>query len=122
MKRFCLECDERLLGRQDKKFCSDQCRSAYHNQQNRDTRQLIRKVNKVLRRNWRILSELYNSGHTRIHRSKLEIRGFQFQYFTHEVILPDGLPYRFCYDLGYALPNSTTMQLATLEQMVLSEP
>ncbi len=33
IQRHCTECGQRLAGRSDKKFCNDQCRTAWHNKQ-----------------------------------------------------------------------------------------
>lgn len=30
-EKTCLECGEKIIGRADKKFCSDQCRISYNN-------------------------------------------------------------------------------------------
>ncbi len=35
MPRTCLECHEKIVGREDKKFCSDGCRNAYNNKMNK---------------------------------------------------------------------------------------
>jgi hypothetical protein len=36
MNKVCLECGEKIVGREDKKFCSDGCRNAYNNKINKD--------------------------------------------------------------------------------------
>ena len=33
----CLECSEKIVGREDKKFCSDGCRNSYNNKINKDS-------------------------------------------------------------------------------------
>ena len=45
------------MGRIDKKFCSDACRNAYNNKQNKDQTNLMRNINNKLRKNFKILSE-----------------------------------------------------------------
>ena len=55
MERACLECGAKIVGRIDKKFCSDACRNAYNNRINKDSKNLIRNTNNRLRRNYRIL-------------------------------------------------------------------
>ena len=57
-ERKCLECNEKLVGRIDKKFCSDFCRNNYNNNINKDNTNLIRNTNHRLRKNWRILEAL----------------------------------------------------------------
>ena len=34
--KTCLECGEKIVGREDKKFCSDGCRNAYNNKINKE--------------------------------------------------------------------------------------
>ena len=101
MKKTCQVCDRPLQGRQDKKFCSPDCRSAYHNRRNADANNFVRKVNKVLRENRRILKELNPEGKTRIHKKKLEAHNFRFQYFTNAYRTQKGHVYYFCYEEGY---------------------
>ena len=43
--RKCLECEETVKGRVDKKFCSDYCRNSYNNRVNKDSKNLIRNIN-----------------------------------------------------------------------------
>ena len=49
MKRKCLECQEILYGRSDKKFCGDYCRNTYNNKLNKSNK-TIRKINKTIKR------------------------------------------------------------------------
>ncbi len=85
MERVCLDCGAKLLGRSDKKFCSDQCRNNYNNRLNRDQNNYVRNVHAQLRRNRKILSDLLDSGHHRIHRDALIAQGYNFTFFTHLV-------------------------------------
>ena len=66
-KRKCIECGDSFHGRADKKFCSDQCRSAYNNRLNSDATNFVRNINNTLRKNRRILEELNPSGKTKVH-------------------------------------------------------
>ncbi|HMQ60189.1 MAG TPA: hypothetical protein PKE06_05930 [Flavilitoribacter sp.] len=100
-KRKCLECKEEFLGRADKKFCSDQCRSAYNNRLNSDGINFVRNINSILRKNRRILEELNPEGKATVHREQLLERGFRFSYFTNEYVTRAGKVYRYCYDQGY---------------------
>jgi hypothetical protein len=58
----CLECTEKIVGREDKKFCSDGCRNAYNNKINKDSNNYMRNTNNKLRKNYRVLSELNLEG------------------------------------------------------------
>jgi len=110
-QRFCLECGEPLAGRSDKKFCSDYCRNAYNNRKNRETNKLIREINSLLKRNYKILEEVLNDRHmTKIHRSALTRLGFQFDYITRKSTTKKGDTYYYIYDLGY-LPLANDMYL-----------
>ena len=62
MIKTCPECNEKIIGREDKKFCSDGCRNSYNNKINKDSTNYMRNVNNKLRKNYRILSELNTDG------------------------------------------------------------
>lgn len=98
----CLECGDKLFGRSDKKFCNDGCRNAYNNRQNRDVTNLMRRVNKRLRDNYHILSELnFRDGKAKTTRSRLAAQNFDFEYFTRLKIYKNGSQYQFVYNIGY---------------------
>ena len=101
MQRQCLECGEKLVGRVDKKFCSDACRNSYNNTINKDHRNLIRNTNNRLRKNYRILEQLNPNQKTKTSRSKLIESGFDFNYFTSIYNTKAGTTYYFVYDQGY---------------------
>ena len=105
-QRACLECGEAVKGRIDKKFCSDYCRNSYNNKVNKDSKNLIRNINNRLRKNYKILSELNRSGKTKVTRTKLYDKGFDFQLFTSIYTTKAGKTYFYIYDEGYlALEN-----------------
>lgn len=97
----CLECGDKILGRSDKKFCSDACRNAYNNKQNKDSTNLMRNINNRLRKNYRILQQSNPEGKTKITKQKLLSLGFDFDYFTQLVVYKNGSEYRYIYDQGY---------------------
>jgi hypothetical protein len=90
-----------MIGRADKKFCSDQCRNAYNNKRNSDTNNLMRNVNNALRKNRRILEDLIPDQKAVASKDKLLEKGFHFGYFTHIYTTKRGAEYRFCYEYGY---------------------
>ncbi|GAB4285644.1 MAG: hypothetical protein Kow0068_11120 [Marinilabiliales bacterium] len=100
-KRLCLNCSEPITGRADKKFCSDYCRNSYNNQQNKDETNALRRINYILRKNRKILIELTPTGKTKLHKSKLDEKGFNYDYFTSLYVTKTGNQYFFCYDYGY---------------------
>ena len=87
MQKQCPECGDRIIGRIDKKFCSDACRNTYNNRINKDSKNLIRNTNNRLRKNYRILEELNPNKKTKCTRAKL--------------IEKAGTVYYFVYDQGY---------------------
>ncbi|HDZ41658.1 MAG TPA: hypothetical protein ENH59_08285 [Bacteroidetes bacterium] len=100
--RRCLDCGEVLKGRSDKKFCSDQCRNNYNNTINREANNLVRNVHSVLRKNRKILGELYEGGKKKVHRDALLVSEFNINFFTHSVETDDdSVITKYCYEYGY---------------------
>ena len=99
--KSCPVCGDPIIGRIDKKFCSDQCRNAFNNQKNNQPSEIIRNINNILKNNHRILTELNPEGKTKISRKKLVLKGFNFDYFTHIYTTQKGTTYYFCYEQGY---------------------
>jgi predicted nucleic acid-binding Zn ribbon protein len=105
--KTCPVCGETIIGRIDKKFCSDQCRNEYNNRQNQVANSFIRRINYALRKNRRILDELNPEGKIKVSKVKLVNRGFDFRYFTNTYTTKTGNTYYFCYEQGYLpLQNS----------------
>lgn len=71
MPRKCLNCESEVKGRSDKKFCSSQCRNDYYNQLNRDQNSYINAINRILRRNRRILVRFYEQKQTRVDKIRM---------------------------------------------------
>ena len=101
MSKNCLECGDKIVGREDKKFCSDGCRNAYNNKMNKDHTNLMRNINNKLRKNYRILTELNPEGKTKTTKNKLISRGFDFDLITSVYTTKTGNTYYFVYDQGY---------------------
>ena len=99
--RSCPECGETIVGRVDKRFCSDQCRAMANNKLNSDTTRQMRNINNILRRNRRILVELNPNDKTTVHKRILNEAGFNFNYYTNIYKTRTGKTYYFCYDQGY---------------------
>jgi len=99
--RKCLQCYEQLRGRADQKFCSDQCRSAYNNQQYVESNNVIRSINRILKKNYFILSTLKSEGKTISSKSELQKKGYRFDYFTYTNTARNSRVNYFCYDQGY---------------------
>lgn len=100
-KRICLECGTRLMGRADKKFCSDMCRNTYNNRLMAFSNNTIRNINNSLKKNRRILDELCPEDKIKVLRKTLVSKGFDFNHITHQRKTQKGNVYLFVYDLGY---------------------
>ncbi|TXE17862.1 hypothetical protein ES692_08155 [Psychroserpens burtonensis] len=101
MQKECPECGDKIVGRIDKKFCSDGCRNAFNNNINKDNKNLIRNTNNRLRKNYRILEELNPDQKKKISRARLVEKGFDFNYFTSIYTTKASTVYYFVYDQGY---------------------
>jgi hypothetical protein len=115
-EKKCLDCNEIIRGRADKKFCNDQCRNNYNNQLNSDTSSLVRNVNNILRKNRRILEELNPAGKIKMNKAKLVKAGFDLQYHTHQLQTQNGNTYIFCYEYGYLVLDNETFLLVKREE------
>ena len=100
-EKNCEECGTVIIGRIDKRFCSDQCRNTFNNRQNSDITNYIRNINNALRKNRRILMGLNPEGKIRLSRDKLLSKGFDFSCYTSTYTTKDGSQYFYCYEQGY---------------------
>lgn len=100
-QRKCLACGEPIYGRADKKFCSDACRNSYHYEQNHSVSDIVRKVNAVLARNYKILCSLNEKGKSFVTRKQLVDSGFDFKCFTSIYTTKTGSTYYIVYDQAY---------------------
>ena len=101
--KACLECGEKIVGRADKKFCSDLCRNAYNNKLNSDSNNLVRNINNTLRKNRRILEEICKDDKAKVSKNTLLREGFDFTYFTSTRTTQKGATYVFVYEYGYLM-------------------
>jgi len=99
--RNCQECNLKLSGRKDQKFCSDYCRNTYNNRLNEDATNYVRRINNILRKNRRILSQLNPKGKITVDGITLAEEGFNFHYYTNMYSTKTGSTYIFCYEQGY---------------------
>jgi predicted nucleic acid-binding Zn ribbon protein len=115
MSKVCLECGEKIVGREDKKFCSDGCRNAYNNKINKDSTNYMRNINNKLRKNYRILSNLNAEGKSKTTKTKLLSKGFDFDFFTNILNTGTGNTYYFVYDQGYRFLDNDFYMLVKKE-------
>lgn len=111
MERLCLDCGQALIGRADKKFCDDACRSHYNNRQASEETVVLRKINNILKRNRRILEKLNPTGKVKLKQKLLVTEGFHFDYITSIYETTKGDQYRFCYEYGYLLLDNEEVLL-----------
>lgn len=100
-EKRCGECGTLIIGRIDKKFCSDHCRNTFNNRLNRDVTKYIRNTNRALRKNRRILMELNPGGKAKVSRDNLMAHGFDFNHFTSVLFTAESNRYFYCYEQGY---------------------
>lgn len=103
MERFCLDCELPLKGRSDQKFCNQHCRNNYNNGSKGKDQESVKTINKILKKNRRILKSLNPEEKTMISKEDLLLKGFRFDYFTHLYKNKEGGVYYFCYEYGYLL-------------------
>jgi len=116
MENTCTECQIKFVGRSDKKFCSDQCRSIYNNRGKFDKEKEILRINAILRKNRTLLKKVNPIGKTTIRKEVLVIQGFDFKYFTHIFNTKNGQTYYFCYEYGYSYIPDDKLLLVTWQQ------
>ena len=100
--RTCLNCNAKLEGRTDKKFCSHYCKSNYNyekNKQKEDSQ--FKKVDNQLKLNRRILKEFNRAGKATVRSERLLEQGFNPNYFTNYWKNTKGDVYLFCYEYGF---------------------
>lgn len=115
---FCIShnCGDTIRGRTDKKFCSDQCRNNFNNRLNRDSNNFVRNVHGLLRKNRRILSDLYSENKIRIHKDALFALGYNFSFFTHVIETSQGNKFHFCFEYGYRDIGNDFLELSMNSQ------
>jgi len=99
--RVCLKCHEQLRGRADQKFCSDQCRSSFNNLQYIESNNVIRNINRILKKNYYILCSFDSDSKITIPKSDLQNKGYRFDYFTFTCTSKSQKINYFVYDHGF---------------------
>lgn len=97
----CPVCESKIIGREDKKFCSLKCKSAHQYQQRKKSEALFFKIDKQLKKNRNLLKKYNQTGFASIEISKFEQMGFNPNYFTHYWKNKKGEVYLFCYEYGF---------------------
>lgn len=113
MAKNCLQCDEVLFGRSDKKFCDDHCRSLYHHNYRKENFQRVKEVNSILARNRRLLKHFakHCADVLTIDVETLEAKGFNPTFFTHQRKKENGDVVYMCYDTGYVKEDADWVRI-----------
>jgi hypothetical protein len=109
----CLQCTKKIAGRTDKKFCSNHCRSSYHNHFYGDRSNYMRRVNGMLLRNRKILADLFalQRGGTTVPLSELYVKGFSPSHFTHQQKKAKNQLFTYCYEFGYQITEKNCIKI-----------
>ena len=99
-QRKCALCGEALLGRCDQKFCSDACRSEYHNRGKQPLAAVV-STHRILRKNRRILEDCFRAGRRLVPREWLLSQGFCFGFCTRQQRQFWQNSRYFCYEFSY---------------------
>ena len=113
----CLECGDRIrYGRSDKKFCCDDCKTKYHNDQARKGRAYRLKVDGPIRKNYEILDEIIHEGRASADLGELMLKGFSPGMGTsfrrcgkHDVY--------GCYDIKYIMSTTRLFSIMKIENL-----
>lgn len=113
MSKKCLNCQEEIEGRTDKKFCDAYCRSSFNNKQRAHEDAQTKYIQNKLKKNLRILNQLNPDGKVTVKREKLLVEGFDFKYITHYHTTKNGATYFFCFHQGYLQLDDQRVLLVT---------
>ncbi len=102
--KFCSICSAEIVGRRDKIFCSQKCKSFYHRHRKKQHQSITNPVDKMLHRNWVILQEYYERINKRkffIPKAELVKEGFKLDYHTTSQKNKKGKTYYYIYNFGW---------------------
>ena len=114
---YCLECGDLIrYGRTDKRFCCDDCKSKYHNEQTKKGRLYRNKVNALIRKNYEILDSLVREGSDSADLGEMIMKGFTPAVMTscHR----SGRHYIYgCYDIKYRMTETKVYSITKLKNL-----
>ena len=111
MERFCRECGAPLSGRSDKKFCSDACRTAFHNRQYYIEKRPTQAINRILRQNRWLLERVYLSGRRKVSLDELQRIGYDMRFATRVERSALGASRYHCYEYSYSIRHGAIIRL-----------
>jgi hypothetical protein len=68
-------------------------------------------VHGLLRKNRRILADLYDEGKTTLHKDALYALGYNFSFFTHVIQAKDGSRCNYCFEYGFREKDDDFIEL-----------
>jgi hypothetical protein len=72
----------------------------------------VRNVHGLLRKNRRILADLYSDGKMKVHKDALFALGYNFSFFTQVVETSEGKKYHYCFEYGYIETGNDFIELS----------
>ena len=118
----CLLCSAPLVGRTDKRFCDDACRSGYHNKKDREQNGMILHINKILKRNRKILYEFYAKNLLIVPLKKLIEKGFLTPYCTSIEVINKRKRIWYSYEIGYRETSRKCVEIVKQEVEIAAIP
>jgi len=112
--KACPECNEAIVGRIDKKFCSELCRNSHNNEVQSKTNRKLAAVNSILRKNRKVLEGIFEQRIRKVTKETLLRNDFNFHYATSFGYNPDGSYRYFCYEYGYYAVKNDCYKLVKL--------
>lgn len=131
--KTCPNCGENVgPGRKDKKYCSEACRTEYHNnlqeqkrsekkQQEPSLPTFIGEIQQILIKNREILDSCLGRDRNQLRMEKRDLqgRGFNFKYITSQAPTLEDKGYCFCYELGYKEVENERVIIVRREREVI---
>ena len=113
----CKICNNEIIGRADKLFCSIKCKNYYHTNLRRVTKMAVKEIDIILHRNRSILLEILGKQkiQKKVKRIILEKKKFRFKYHTHTTINKQGKTYIYIYDFAW-------MEFSNDEILIIRRP
>ena len=112
----CNICKKDFGGRSNQRFCSTQCKNAFHNQINKVKEIQVKNINKILHKNWVTLQKLFEIYRSSpIGRNVIKAYGFNEEYHTKIYTSPNGESYKMIYDMAYKPYFDDQIQIVKLD-------
>lgn len=99
---FCLNCEQPLYGRPDKKFCSPECRYEFNNYVKKFNNTEKKTIEMTLLQNYDILDKLLSLNRKSASHEELRALGFMFEYCTYTTVIDTHRWYR-CFNIEYKI-------------------